>query len=814
LDKLETDGRFKHYQYDPANPGSLMVGEGVRAICEDHSGVLWIGTQGGGLHKFDHVNETFKPYRHNPSDPNSLSSNNIYTTCETIRDGKQVLWIGTFDGGLNKFDAAAETFKSYRHDPSNPGTISLNFVVCCYSSAHVPGLEHILWIGTAGGGLNKFDTRNETFSHFTEKHGLLDLTVYGILCDSQHNLWMSTNKGIAKFNIRSGGFRHYLASDGLMGREFNGGAYYKNKKGEMFFGGVHGLNIFHPAAIYVNQQVPPIVVTVSKNFEEVPIIDASSEDRSIELSRDTHVISFEFAALDFLSPLQNQYAYKLEPLDKNWIYCGNRRTVNYTHLEPGRYVFRVKGSNNDNLWNEKGVSVKLRMSPALWQTWWFKLLLGFAAVILLFSLYRVRLIARQRKILQRQVEERTREFKEASEKAREMALRAKQASESKSRFLANMSHEIRTPMAGIIGLTDLVLAAPLPDEQQQHLSLVKQSANHLMGILDDILDISKIEAGQLNLSPVDFNLHEAMEEVRDIVRQQVKDKGLGFDWFIQNSIPGEVTGDRSRLKQILLNLISNAVKFTDKGKIGVHIQQENETDTLRFSVSDTGIGIPLPRRPYVFESFAQADDSISRKYGGAGLGLAISRQLVEAMGGRLWFEDNPAGGTVFHFTVPLLVRQSRPHMVEKEKIEEKKEQKGLENESATHQLVSRLSGLNGSVRLLLAEDNPINQKLAQALIKRTGIPLDTVGDGVAALEALKQKKYHLILMDIQMPEMDGLIATGKIRDEMGMKDIPIIAITAHAMKEDRQKCLASGMNDYVTKPFKPNDLYNVLLKWL
>ncbi len=816
LDKLETDGTFKHYRHDPANPYGFKVGQGVRAIYEDQSGDLWIGTLGGGLYHFNTGSETFKAYRHNPSDPNSLSSDDIYTLYGTIGKGSEILWIGTTNTGLNTFDIKEELFKSYLHNPANPNTISSDFVLCICSCFNDPDT---LWIGTYGGGINRVDTREERFTYFMEKDELQDHVIYGILCDKNSNLWLSTNLGISKFNIPQETFRIYNAADGLQGNEFNGGAYYKNEKGEIFFRGTHGLNIFHPDTLYKNPHIPPMVVTVFKDFEEIATIGDTDKIKIIELTHRERVVSFEFAALDFLSPRKNKYAYKLEGLDNDWVFCGNQRIVNYTHLDPGTYVFRAKGSNSDNLWNEKGISVKLKVIPSVWQTWWFKLLLVTASFLFLFFLYRVWLMSRQKKTLQVLVADRTKEFKEASEKAREMALEAEKANEAKSWFLANMSHEIRTPMWGIIGLTSLLLDAPHSPEQEQQLNMVKQSANHLLEVLNDILDFSKIEAGQLHLSPVEFTFYSIMEEISDIVIQQVKEKGLEFEWLPPDNIPARVIGDQQRLKQVLLNLIGNAIKFTKKGKISVNVRMENEKNrdkvTLYFSVSDTGIGIPPECQPHIFESFTQADNTISRKYGGTGLGLAISRQLVELMGGKIWFQSKPQGGSVFHFTVQLLVPQDQPGIESDEANKSKYKTNANENEiSERSRLIALLSRLKDNVRLLLAEDNPINQKLAQSLIKKTRIPVDIVGDGIAALEALKEKEYHLILMDIQMPDLDGLTATKKIRQELGMKDIPIIAMTAHAMKEDREKCLTVGMNDYVTKPFKPNELYRLLLKWL
>jgi ligand-binding sensor domain-containing protein len=334
LDKLETDGTFKHYHHDPDNSNWLKIGNGIRAIHEDQSGDLWIGTLGEGLYHFDTDSETFKSYRHNPSDPTSLSSDDIYTLYGAFGKGSEILWIGTFNAGLIKFDIKEELFKPYRHDPENPNTISSNIVLCICSCFNAPDT---LWIGTYGGEINRFDTREERFTHFLEKDEWRDHVVYGILSDKHHNLWLSTNMGISKFNILQETFRNYNAADGLQGNEFNGGAYYKNKKGEIFFGGTHGLNIFHPDTLYKNPHIPPMVVTVFKDFEEIAFIGDADKIKTIELTHRERVVSFELAALDFLSPRKNKYAYKLEGLDNDWVFCEH----SIRHLSPNRFLLAM-----------------------------------------------------------------------------------------------------------------------------------------------------------------------------------------------------------------------------------------------------------------------------------------------------------------------------------------------------------------------------------------------------------------------------------------------------------------------------------------
>jgi len=415
------------------------------------------------------------------------------------------------------------------------------------------------------------------------------------------------------------------------------------------------------------------------------------------------------------------------------------------------------------------------------------------------------------------VAEKTKELKMSSENAREMALRAESANQAKSRFLTNISHEIRTPISGIIGITGIILQSALPEPQQSNFIMIKRSAQQLMEVLDDILDFSKIEAGQLNLDYMPFELPPLLNEVKDHVYTQVERKGLKFNVFVNDSVPDTLINDPQRLKQVLFNLVGNAVKFTEKGSVTVNVKMaKGEKHTLHFSVSDTGIGIPVERQQYIFESFTQVNSSMSRKHTGIGLGLAIARQLIELMKGKIWLESQPGQGSTFHFTLPFQGRedQQKPEITGKIGTEETGSQQEKDESEEKHRLISQLSRLSHKVRILVVEDNPINRKVAVKHIQSTKIPVDAVEDGTLAVEAVKKEKYDLILMDVQMPKMDGLTATRTIRQELEMKDIVIVAMTAHAMKEDKQECLDAGMNDYITKPFKPTQLYHVLSKWL
>jgi PAS domain S-box-containing protein len=398
-------GTFFHYQYNADDPGSLSS-DSIFSIYEDHLGELWIGTEGGGLNMMDQTTGTFAHYQYDANDPFSLNNNDIRTIYE---DSMGILWIGTF-GGVNLFDKRTNRFTAYRNDPGNASSLSSDLVMSIFEDP-----EGIVWIGTIGGGLNRFDRTTQSFTHYTEKDGLPDNTVYGILAGSDGTLWLSTNKGISKFDPRRETFRNYDTSDGLQGNQFNPGAFFQSKYGEMFFGGTQGLNAFFPEQVTDNPIPPPLVITAFKKFNQTVQTDLQSND-TIKLSHRDSFISFEFAALDFNAPDKNQYAYMLDGFDTDWIQAGSRRYASYTNLPSGEYVFRVKGSNNDGVWNETGIAIPISVTPPFWQTWWFATtgIVLLAGVITLGFQQRVRAVKENARKLESLVEQRTSELSDAN----------------------------------------------------------------------------------------------------------------------------------------------------------------------------------------------------------------------------------------------------------------------------------------------------------------------------------------------------------------------------------------------------------------
>ncbi len=718
-----------------------------------------------------------------------------------------IIWAGTMQG-LLCLDPRTGTWRHFTHDPKDPRSLSSNIIFSICPDPDDPA--GVLWIGTSAGGLNRFDTRTGTAQRFTTKDGLPNDVVYGVLADNSGRLWISTNKGLSRFDRHTHVFRNFTVADGLQSNEFNRYAYAKDATGQLWFGGVNGFNHFDPEQLGEDSSAAPIQITgiglinqpVDFRAEGSPLHTPAYLAAGITIPMSTNMVTFEFATMEFSAPQEHRYRYMLEGFDRSWINSGTAHDAVYTNLDPGSYTFRVVGSNRDGVWDTQGTAFRLTVLPPWWRTWWAWMLYValFAGGIFTYIRLRTAGLKRQRALLERTVAERTTELNRQKDEADAQRERAEHSERVKQQFLANMSHEIRTPMNAIVGMSASLLRNEHPPAQQPYLDAIASSSETLLGVVNEILDLSKIESGKLELEKVRMEPRAVLHSVVDVLHYRAEEKGLKIGADVATDVPAAVMGDPVRLNQVLMNLVGNAIKFTERGSVYVAVDvQEKLTDAvmLRFAVTDTGIGIAADRLAHVFEDFMQAESDHTRKYGGTGLGLAISKRLVDMQGGTIQVESEPGKGSTFTFALPY------PSALPASDL-------ASEGPLSMHQLPHDL-------RILLVEDNRLNVLVAREELKYAapGCTIDVAANGQLALDMHTADRYDLILMDVQMPVMDGYAATRAIRAMGGPKaKVPIVAMTANVMHAEVQQCMDAGMDAFVPKPFKQEELVVAIAKAL
>ncbi len=757
----------------------------------DGDSLIWFGSRTA----FGRYDRRMGQYRYHDY-PEGVSANGRNLVTQAIHRSKDGdFWLGTVSGLLH-FQPASGTWQRFLNDPGDSTSLAANSVLCITPDPQRP--DERLWLGTYGGGMERFDIRTGRCSHISTRQGLPNNVVYAVLPDDAGRLWISTNKGIARYDPRTGRVRTFRASDGLQSDEFNRYAACKLPDGSLCFGGVNGLNHFRPQELEEDSTADPIRITGIRLINHlIDTRDPGSPLRQVpwistgfSIPHAVNMVTFEFATMEYSAPAEHQYQYRLEGFDADWIMAGTEHSAVYTNLDPGAYTFHVRGRNRDGVWAEHGVTFRLTVLPPWYGAWWAYGLFALAAGGSV-ALYMRSLRARRQR-LERTVALRTAELSAAKE-------RAEQSERVKQQFLANMSHEIRTPMNAIVGMTGILQRLPHPPEQQPYLDAIASSSGNLVAIVNDILDLSRIEAGRLPLENVTMDVRTVLSGVHEMMRYRAEEKGLQFTTAVGEGVPPDLVGDPVRLNQVLMNLVGNAIKFTERGMVHVQLNvKERLTDGVMLSatVSDTGIGIEADRVGLIFEEFTQAETDHMRKFGGTGLGLAICKRLVEMQGGTIAVRSEAGKGSTFTATIPYRLNE---RAVPSERPEDAAHPAG----SVGHR----------ALRVLLVEDHHFNVMVAQAELAQV-LPkaqVDVAGNGERAVEMVKNGHYDVVLMDVQMPVMDGYAATRAIRALVGDRSrVPIIAMTANVMEAEVDRCREAGMNGFIPKPFQQAELATAL----
>ncbi len=643
LNRLDADGGFTRFQHDPRDETSLIHDQ-IQSLARLGANELWVGTTGGLSVLKDGV---FKNYPNGDNRPGGLPGTRIYAI---HRDREGVAWLATAHGGLVRYRAESDDFQNYLPDmvEDEGGSSKATILSIGENSSGI-------WVGSFGGGLGFLPWGADKFQHFTTAQGLPNNIVYAVLTDRADRLWLSTNKGLCRFDPEFNTFRNYNLADGLQDELFSVGAHAVSETGEFFFGGIEGFNSFYPSQVRDYGSPPNLAVSEFRVMDSTLHIHPTRPEK-VTLNANQNYLFFEFAALDFTAPEHNRYQYMMEGLDEGWSTPDNRRSVSYAALPHGNYRFRVRAANHDGIWNEEGLAVRIRIKPPIYLDQFAMvvyLLLGVALVGAFGVLF----------VRKRREKEKLTEILEARRQAED-------SSRSKSAFLAQMSHELRTPLNHIIGYSEIleeevddgVEDRSLRKTLQTDLAKIRSAAYYQLSLINNLLDFTKIESGDMPLLLERFSVREMVEAALSQIRPLLKKQHNQLLMDYEPNNPGFMVADIIKLRTALLNMLNNANKFTNRGQIHLRVKRalQDGEEWMTFEVTDTGIGIKEHQMELLFREFTQIEDH--NRYGGTGLGLYVTRCFCKLMGGRIEVKSQYRKGTTFTMHIPAFVGGESPTM--------------------------------------------------------------------------------------------------------------------------------------------------------
>jgi signal transduction histidine kinase/ligand-binding sensor domain-containing protein/DNA-binding response OmpR family regulator len=797
------DGLFVYDQssgnYEQLLPGAItgnVNSNQIYCIKEDQKGNRWLGTNGNGIIVLNNANKIIFRLTPTPILPNdiNLPINGYIRDIVEAKDG--TIWIATHGGGMAVYNPLSQKFTIYTTANSKlPNDKVLTLLEDRLGN---------IWAGTFGGGLVLINRETNNFFIYSEKDGLHNNNVYKIIEDNSGLLWISTNKGLSSFNTESKKITNYNHHNGIQHNTFIRGSGLRLRNGDLFFGSHEGFNYFNPVNLKKNTTIPPVVITDLKisNRSVVPAEDGPIRENIItanEINLDyKQNFALSFVGLNYTAPEQNQYEYKLEGFDKDWINIGNASTVSYTNIDPGKYTFRVRASNNNGVWNTQGTSIKIYVRPPFWRSIYAYI---FYAVIIASTLFYLRHRGIE-KIRRKYILEQERFHAEQERKETE---RMHELDQLKLKFLTNLSHEFRTPISLILGPVDNLIAQEKNNAFQVQLNMIKRNGKRLLNLVNQLLDFRKMEEQELKLQPKDGELISFIREVFDSFQDLSERKKIEFS-FTSNIEQFHTQFDHDKIERILFNLLSNAFKFTLEGG-SIHFEVEkkesdadNSSTWISMIVRDSGIGIPQDKVDVIFERFFQNTTEATILNQGSGIGLSITKEFVKMHGGTIEVMSEVGKGTTFIVQLPFAEstrKKSEESVIasslkEIEAIEQPENEEEFLEEGATH----------GSIipSILLVEDNDDfrfylkeNLRLQYKVFEAT--------NGLEGWQKALSVHPTLIVSDISMPQMDGIQLCKKIKADKRTSHIPVILLTALTDEENQIRGLKTGASDYITKPF-------------
>lgn len=780
-------GQLTHYH--PQNKEGEINHSQVYALLKTDNHLL-IGTYGGGLNRLDLQTGEIEELKHHAGpDPAQSRQMQVRTL---FQDKEGNIWVGSEDG-LSKLSPDQNTGKYSVEEYLDQYKVYTIFQDDCLD----------LWVGTYGNGLIKLDADGNIKDHYTTKNGLSGNTIFGILQGSQGHLWISTNRGIVRKDASTDQFKNYTLSDGLNNLEFNFNAYFQTSKGQICFGGSNGFTVFDPANIVHNSYMPPVVFTGLEQFNQPVIIGKDgilnkciNRTETLTFPYDKANFTLKFSALNYVSPEKNQYAYQMEGLEDYWNYSTGLTYASYTIQEAGTYTFRLKASNNDGLWNPEERTIKIKVLPPPWKTWWaytFYVLALLAAITALTKFIQIR-SSLKHKLEIEQIEK----------------LKQEELHQMKIRFFTNITHEFRTPLNLMIGpLESLLSNKKLEPWIQNQLQAVQRNSKRLLNLVNELLLFRKLETEHLELKLRTKNIVPFLQEIHLAFVDYARIHNISYS-FSAKQDPINLPFDSDKLEKAIYNLLSNAFKFTDNGgKVMLKVWTQEEV--VFITVSDTGKGISSSKLPYIFKRFYEGSEPANSQHKSTGIGLTLTQQLIEMHGGEILVNSNEGQGTIFTVKIPV---PEHKHGIIHSSFEDKEHDSPQFYYPADLLCKSVSNSANSSEPLedkasyhhvLIIEDNDEVRDYLQQIFC-TEYKVSAAKDGHEGLKMIELEQPDLILSDVMMPGINGIELCRKIKNNVKISHIPVLLLTGYAPVDIKLEGLENGADDYVTKPFHPEEL--------